>query len=96
MFVLFRKRDGTEECGKAIWSTAHIILIGTDFDEVKAEMYQEILRQYEIVSQALDSSDFVFIRIVEMTYHCHRVDMDRGSSYIDLPKWVKNKKAVTQ
>ena len=27
-----------------------------------------------------------------MTYHCHRVDLNRGGSYIELPGWVKNKK----
>ena len=64
---------------------------GTDHEELLAEMFREILRQYEIVSQALEDSDFVFVRIVEMTYHCHKVDMVRGGSYIELPEWVKLK-----
>lgn len=59
-------------------------------------MHQKVLQSYEIVSQALESSDFVFIRIVEMTYHCHRVDINPGGSYIDLPEWVKNKHCCIQ
>ena len=44
------------------------------------------------LSQACESSNYVFVRIVEMTYHCHKVDMNRGGSYVDLPDWIKNKK----
>ena len=40
----------------------------------------------------LKRSNYVFVRIVEMTYHCHKVDMNRGGSYVDLPDWIKNKK----
>ena len=88
---LFREVNSDDEAIKPIWSTPHIITLGSDFEEVLEEMYQKILNDYEIVSQALNKSNFVFIRIMEMTYHCHKVDMIRGSSYIDLPKWVKSK-----
>ncbi|WP_215897484.1 hypothetical protein, partial [Acinetobacter baumannii] len=37
-------------------------------------------------------SEYVFNRIVEMYYHCHKVDLTRGSSYVDLPDWLRNKK----
>ena len=83
--------NGDEETEKPIWSTPHVIMEGTDHKEILAEMFRVILERYEIVSQALEHSDFVFVRIVEMTYHCHKVDMVRGGSYIELPDWVKNK-----
>ena len=84
--ALFRRKDGSEETRKPIWSTPHVIMEGSDIEEIIAEMYQKILRDYERVSEALDASDFIFIRIVEMTYHTHKVDMVRGGSYIDLPE----------
>ena len=65
---------------------------GTDLEEVIEKMYQKILGDYEMLSQACESSNYVFVRIVEMTYHCHKVDMNRGGSYVDLPDWIKNKK----
>ena len=89
--VLFRQVDGSEETEKPIWSTPHRIMVGSDFEEVIEEMHDKILQTFEIVQQALEASNFVYIRVVEMTYHCHKVDMNRGGSYIDLPKWVKDK-----
>ena len=89
---LFRKVDGEDGGVNPIWSRPHVIMRGTDLEEVIEEMYQKILSDYEVMSQACESSNYVFVRIVEMTYHCHRVDMTRGSSYVDLPDWIKNKK----
>ena len=90
--TLFRKVDGEDEGVNPIWSTPHVIMRGTDLGEVIEEMYQKILSDYETLSQACESSNYVFVRIVEMTYHCHKVDMNRGGSYVDLPEWIKNKK----
>ena len=82
--TLFKKVDGEDEGVNPIWSTPHVIMRGTDLGEVIEEMY--------LLSQACESSNYVFVRIVEMTYHCHKVDMNRGGSYVDLPDWIKNKK----
>lgn len=90
--TLFRKVDGEDEGINPIWSTPHVIMRGTDLREVTEEMYQKILGDNEVLSQACESSNYVFVRIVEMTYHCHKVDMNRGSSYVDLSDWIKNKK----
>ena len=90
--ALFRKVDGEDEGINPIWSTPHVIMRGTDLEEVIEDMYQKILGDYETLSQTCESSNYVFVRIVEMTYHCHKVDMNRGSSYVDLPDWIKNKK----
>ena len=91
--ILFRKRDGSDETEKPIWSSPpHTVMEGTDMEEVLDEMRTYLLQQYEMISNTMESSDYVFIRVVEMTYHCHRVDLNRGGSYIELPEWVKNKK----
>ena len=89
--ALFRKVDGEDEGINPIWSTPHVIMRGTDLEEVIEDMYQKILGDYETLSQTCESSNYVFVRIVEMTYHCHKVDMNRGSSYVDLPDWIYNK-----
>ena len=91
--ILFRKRDGSEGTEKPTWSTPpHVIMEGSDLEEVLDEMRTSLMRQYERIINTMEASDFVFIRVVEMTYHCHRVDLNRGGSYIELPEWVKNKK----
>ena len=66
--TLFRKVDGEDDGINPIWSTPHVIMRGTDLEEVIEEMYQKILGDYETLSQACESSNYVFVRIVEMTY----------------------------
>ena len=91
--ILFRKRDRSEETTKNIWSNPpHVIMEGSNLEEVLDEVRTHLMQQYKRISKTMEASDFVFIRVVEMTYHCHRVDLNRGGSYIELPDWVKNKK----
>lgn len=66
--------------------------MGSDLEDKLDEMVRDILQRYDVLSQRLDSSDYIFHRIIEMYYHCHKVDLVRGSLYINLPDWVKCKK----
>ena len=40
------------------------------------------------------SSEFVFDYVHLMYYKCHKINPNRGGSYEDSPKWIKNKKAA--
>lgn len=42
----------------------------------------------------LPSSGFVLNRIIKMEIDYTKLKLTRGSSYIELPKWIKNKKAI--
>ena len=42
----------------------------------------------------MKGSNFVFDSVGLLQYKCHRISLIRGESYIDLPKWLKNKKAT--
>ena len=39
-------------------------------------------------------SEFVFDYVQLMFYKCHKINLNRGGSYIDSPDWIKNKKAT--
>ena len=39
-------------------------------------------------------SDFVFNNADLLYYHLHKISLKRGRSYIDSPKWLKNKAAT--
>ena len=41
------------------------------------------------------SSDFAFDDIQLLYYKCHKINLNRGGSYMDSPDWIKNKKATT-
>ena len=36
-------------------------------------------------------SSFTFERIDLLEYHLHKISLNRGSSYIESPEWIKNK-----
>ena len=46
--TLFRKVDGEDDGINPIWSTPHVIMRGTDLEEVIEEMYQKILGDYDL------------------------------------------------
>ena len=39
-------------------------------------------------------SEFVFDNVDSLYYKHHKISLNRGRSYIDSPKWLKNKKAT--
>ena len=39
----------------------------------------------------MKGSDFVFDYVHLLYYKCHKINPNRGGSYIDSPDWIKNK-----
>ena len=39
-------------------------------------------------------SEFAFDSVDLLYYHLQKISLDRSGSYIDSPKWLKNKKAT--
>ena len=39
----------------------------------------------------MKGSSFTFGRINLLEYHLHKISLNRDSSYIDCPRWIKNK-----
>ena len=42
----------------------------------------------------MKGSQFVFDCVHLMYYKCHKINPNRGSSYVDFPDWIKDKKAT--
>ena len=40
--------------------------------------------------------EFVFDSVNLLYYKIHKESLNRGGSYIDSPKWLKNKKAINK
>ena len=43
--------------------------------------------------ESIKSSQFVFVYAHLLYYRFHKINTNRGGSYIDSPDWIKNKKA---
>ena len=41
----------------------------------------------------MKGSEFVFDSANLLSYHLQKISLNRGGSYVDSPKWLKNKKA---
>ena len=39
----------------------------------------------------MKGSEFVFDYVHLLYYKCHKINLNRGGSYIDSPDWIKNK-----
>ena len=70
------------------------ITVCSNIREIINEAYNTLNQSFEKISNALDDSDYLFHGIVSLDVDIHEVELTRGSSYIKLPEWIANKKAV--
>ena len=65
---------------------------GSDLDEIANEMLVHMKMQIE--NPALTNNRFVFDEVLYLDISFYLSNLTRGSSYIPLPSWIANKKAV--
>ena len=70
-----------------------IITESTDPHEIYDEMFNEIEGEVQDIEHA-EGSGWVFVEVEDLTLCTDKWDPIKGSSYIDLPKELKNKKAI--
>ena len=70
-----------------------LILEGTDVSDLYNEMVEEIEEEIQKVQYAVDSG-WQFMTVENLTLHTTRWDPINAGSYIDLPPFLKNKKAL--
>ena len=71
------------------------IIIGTEADDVINGLSKSLFKRYqEGLETKMKGSNFIFDRVELLEYHLHKISINRGSSNIDSPDWIKNKKAT--
>ena len=69
------------------------IMIGSETDEIIEDLFESFLQKYqEGLEESMRGSELVNVDI--LYYNLNKVSLSRGESYIDSPKWLKNKKAT--
>ena len=69
-------------------------IIYTISDEFKVEFFESLLNRYQTgLETSMRGSDFIFHYVNLLHYKYHKVNFERGRSYIDSPDWIK--KATT-
>ena len=71
------------------------IMIGADTKEIIKNLFNSLLQRYQkSLEVSTRGSDFVFDYVESLNYIFHKINMKRSRSYIESPKWIKNKKAT--
>ena len=71
------------------------IMIGSETDEIIKDLFESFLQKYqEGLEESMRGSEFVYDSVDVLCY-LNKISLSRGGSYIDSPKWLKNKKATT-
>ena len=81
--VMYTKRDNIK------------IMSGTDTIDAIKELIDSFTKRYqEGLETKMKGSSYIFERVNLLEYNLHKISLNRGSSYIDPPKWLKSKKVI--
>ena len=68
---------------------------GSDTDEIIKGLFESFLQKYEEnLEEKMKGSDFEFDGVNFLYYDFNKISINRGGSYIDSSKWIKNKKST--
>ena len=71
------------------------LMIGDDNDDIIEELFESFLQKYEEnLQNKMRGSGFEFDGVNFLYYDFNKISLNRGGSYIDSPKWLKNKKST--
>ena len=71
------------------------IMMGSETDEITDDLFESFLQNYqERLEESMRGNEFVYDSVDALYYNLTKVSLSRGGSYIDSPKWLKNKKAT--
>ena len=67
--------------------------MGSETDDIIEELFKSFLQKYqEELEESMRGSEFIFDSVDALYYNLNKVSLSRSRSYIDSPKWLKNKK----
>ena len=68
---------------------------GSDTDEVIKLLFRSLLQKYkENLQNKMRGSDFEFDGVNLLYYNFNKISLNRGGSYKELAKWMKDKKSI--
>ena len=70
------------------------IMINDEADEIIEGLFDSLKNRYQNNLKSMRSNEFVFDYVHLMYDKRHKINPNRGGSYIDSPDWIKNIKAT--
>ena len=76
-------------------STCEEFMIGSETEEVTEKLIMSLLQKYQDdLQNKTKGSDFIFNGVNYLFYDFNRITISKGGSYIESPKWLKDKKCT--
>ena len=73
------------------WSNNIEIMLGDDNDDILEQLFESLLKKYEEnLQNKMRGSEFEFDGVNFLYYDFNKTSLNRGGSYIDSPKWLKD------
>ena len=90
VFVCFTDANETREMHTK--SDNITIISGAETQDIINKLFNTFRKRYqEVLETKMRGSSFTFERIDLLEYQLHKTNLNRGSSYIESPEWIKNK-----
>ena len=71
------------------------MMLGDDNDDIIEQLFESLLQKYEEnLQNKMKGSEFEFDGVNFLYYDFNKTNINRGGSYIDSPKWLKDKKST--
>ena len=97
MAINFISSKDSDETRPMHTKSNHVaIMIGSETDEIIEDLFESFLQKYqEGLEESMRGSEFVYDSVDVLYYNLNKVSLSRSGSYIDSPKWLKNRKTTT-
>ena len=70
-------------------------MFGDDNDDIIEQLFESLLKKYEEnLQNKMRGSEFELDGVNFLYYDFNKININRGGSYIDSPKWLKDKKST--
>ena len=71
------------------------IMSGSEAEEIMEKLIKSLLQKYQDnLQNKMKGSDFIFNGVNYLFYDFNRITISKGGSYIESPKWLKDKKCT--
>ena len=95
IYFVSQKPDSNEIRIMYTRSIPEEIIIGCETEEVAEKLIMQILQKYQDnLQNKMKGSDFIFNGVNYLYYDLNRITISKGGSYIESPKWLKDKKCT--
>ena len=90
-----QKPDSDETCVMYTRSFCEEIMSGSETEEILEKLIMRLLQKYQDnLQNKMKGSDFIFNGVNYLFYDLNRITISKGGSYIESPKWLKDKKCT--